>query len=131
LIQKKVSLPLFSLTRGPKKETIMLEFNLKRIATLKGLKETRAAAQNRGISYQVFNRMLRGKTFKATTEQLEALCLALCCTPNDLYEWKPGANAPENHPLDALRHAMPNLQEKIAQMSLEEIAALQKMMEGK
>ena len=103
----------------------MLEFNLKRIVALKGLKEARTACEDAGISAQVFRRMLEKKTFKATAEQLERLCLALKCTPNDIYQWTPSANAPENHPLEALKHAVPNLQTKIANMTVAEIAAME------
>ena len=107
----------------------MLEFNLKRIVTLKGLNESRTACKEAGISYGVFQRMYNSKSFKATTEQLEHVCLAMKCTPNDLYQWTPAENAPEAHPLEALKHAAPDLQTKIANMSLAEIATLQKLME--
>ncbi len=39
-----------------------------------------------GMSYQNFNRMINNETKSIRYETIEALCLLLDCTPNDLFE---------------------------------------------
>lgn len=38
-----------------------------------------------GMSYQNFNRMIRNETRAIRYENIEALCLLLDCTPNELF----------------------------------------------
>ena len=39
-----------------------------------------------GLSYQNFNRLVKGETSAIKFENLKALCDILECTPNDLFE---------------------------------------------
>ena len=38
-----------------------------------------------GMSYQNFNRMVNNQTRSVSYENIEAMCLLLNCTPNDLF----------------------------------------------
>lgn len=40
-----------------------------------------------GMSYQNFNRMINNETKSIQYENIEAMCLLLNCTPNDLFEF--------------------------------------------
>lgn len=40
-----------------------------------------------GMSYQNFNRMINNQTQSIKYTNLEALCVILECTPNDLFEY--------------------------------------------
>ncbi len=109
----------------------MLLFNLNRVVAIKGEKKSKAAILEAGVPYQTYLRMMKNKASFVTADILERLCLALKCTPNDLYQWIPSANAPENHPLEAMKYEGPDLHTKLASMSVAEIDALRKLMEGK
>ena len=39
-----------------------------------------------GMSYQNFNNMLNNRTRSIKYENIEAMCILLNCTPNDLFE---------------------------------------------
>lgn len=39
-----------------------------------------------GMSYQNFNNMINNETKSIRYENIEAMCLLLDCTPNDLFE---------------------------------------------
>ncbi len=40
-----------------------------------------------GMSYQNFSRMINNETKSIRYENIEAICLLLGCTPNDLFEF--------------------------------------------
>lgn len=51
-----------------------------------------------GMSYQNFNRMVNNETKSIRYDNIEALCLMLNCTPNDLFEFDfelPAKSAPK------------------------------------
>jgi DNA-binding Xre family transcriptional regulator len=108
----------------------MLAFNLKRLVELKGIAETKKLLINSGLGYQTVMRMLRNNTFVPTGEQLERICIALKCTPNDIYQWLPAKDAPTDLPLNGLKHNTATLQEKIKNMSMEQVIALEKLLEN-
>ena len=39
-----------------------------------------------GMSYQNFNKMINNQTISIQYENIEAMCLLLECTPNELFE---------------------------------------------
>jgi hypothetical protein len=59
---------------------------------------------NMGYSKSIAYRMSKNDTYNFTTKKLEQLCLALNCSPNDLFEYIPKKNnsIPQNHPLNNL-----------------------------
>lgn len=82
----------------------MLQLNLSRIIKQRGIARPNQFLRNHGFTAYTASRILTNKVSGLTNEQLELLCLALRCTPNDLYVWqKPSdGNIPQDHPLHAL-----------------------------
>jgi hypothetical protein len=61
---------------------------------------------------------------------MEKLCIALKCTPNDLFEWRAAADpvVAENHPLQALvRESVPPISEMIKDLPFEKLSELEAM----
>lgn len=83
----------------------MLFINLKRTMHLRGIENHYKMLLKLGIVPSTARAMLDGNTAQIKLDQLEQLCLALNCTPNDLIEWKPNENeaSAETHSLQALR----------------------------
>lgn len=70
---------------------------------------------------------LKGEMVLIKLEQLEKLCVALNCTPNDLLEWQPDAsqNVSETHSMNSLKKTperdLPKLLSEIPADKLEQI----------
>ena len=47
-----------------------------------------------GFAPATVRRFLRNEHWRMDFENIEKLCLALNCTPNDLFEWRPKENLP-------------------------------------
>ncbi len=58
-----------------------------------------------GFSRATASNLLNDRVIQVKVTQIETICRALNCTPNDLYEWKDDVGRPvsENHPLNALK----------------------------
>ena len=82
----------------------MLVFNLTRLLKIKGISNPTRFFMNMGYSKSIAYRMSKNDTYNFTTKKLEQLCLALNCSPNDLFEYIPKKNnsIPQNHPLNNL-----------------------------
>lgn len=72
--------------------------------SIRGIQNATAYMVNIGLAYPVTYRYLRHESKSISIKNIEKLCIALNCTPNDLFEWKPDADAvvPENHSLHQL-----------------------------
>ena len=85
----------------------MLVFNLTRLLKIKGISNPTRFFMNMGYSKSIAYRMSKNDTYNFTTNKLEQLCLALNCSPNDLFEYIPEKNSTitPSHPLNHLiRH---------------------------
>jgi DNA-binding Xre family transcriptional regulator len=82
----------------------MLRFNPHRIFALRGINSPTAFLVNLGFRYPQASKFLKGSYEMVKTRHVEKLCVALNCTPNDLYEWTPDAKTvlPESHSLNRL-----------------------------
>lgn len=83
----------------------MLSFNPKNILSIRGIEKTTAFLVARlGMDYSTASRFLKSKSRFVKVSDIEKLCIALNCTPNDLFEWKPDAEQvlPETHSIRAL-----------------------------
>mgnify|MGYP001413908712 CR=1 FL=1 len=82
----------------------MLKLNINTLAQARGIKNLTAHLMNFGFTYQPAFRLASGKTKSLPIHSIEKLCLALNCTPSDLFIFQPQANepVPENHPLKSL-----------------------------
>jgi DNA-binding Xre family transcriptional regulator len=83
----------------------MLYINLKRTMHLRGIENHYKTLTKLGIVPSTARAMLDGNTAQIKLDQLEHICLALNCTPNDLLEWQPDSDntVAESHSLQALR----------------------------
>jgi DNA-binding Xre family transcriptional regulator len=82
----------------------MLNFNPKNIFLLRGIEKTTGFLVKMGMSYPSASRYLKSKSQFVKIKDIEKLCVALNCTPNDLFEWKPDASVvlPKTHSLNKL-----------------------------
>lgn len=82
----------------------MLKLNINTLAQARGIKNLAAHLMNFGFTYQPAFRLASGKTKSLPFPTIEKLCLALNCTPSDLFIFQPQANEiiTENHPLKTL-----------------------------
>jgi hypothetical protein len=72
---------------------------------LRGIEKHYNFLLNLGFVPSTANNFLRDEVTLFRLEQLEKLCMALNCTPNDLLEWKPDANqaVAETHSMNNLK----------------------------
>ena len=106
----------------------MLALNLERILKLRGISEPFAWLSQNGFKNDSAHRILNNKVSHIKMEHLEKLCLLLNCTPNDLMEWKAGANEQQTkqHALAALiRNDDAHLHSFLKNASLEELGKVQ------
>ena len=82
----------------------MLTFSPKNIFLLRGIEKTTRFLVNLGMDYSTASRFLKSESQFVKIKDIEKLCIALNCSPNDLFEWKPDNKTilPETHSLNAL-----------------------------
>lgn len=82
----------------------MLTFKPKNIFLLRGIEKTTAFLVKLGMDPSTASRFLKSKSQFVKIKDIEKLCIALNCTPNDLFDWKPSNDTvlPETHSLHAL-----------------------------
>jgi DNA-binding Xre family transcriptional regulator len=87
----------------------MLVFNLSRIMALRGIEKPFAFLVKRGFYRTIASNLLNNRANNIKIAHLEALCRALNCTPNDLFEWKAVENdvLNESHSLNSLKRSKP------------------------
>lgn len=105
----------------------MLYLNVKRVMRLRGVDNHYELMMKLGFISSTARKFMNGEMVLIKLEQIEALCLALNCTPNDLLEWKPNAsqNVSENHSLNNLKRAgekdLPKLMNELSVDKLEKL----------
>lgn len=106
----------------------MLKLNVSRVFRLRGVENPARHLLKLGISRPTISRLLNNDKSWVSYAHLEKICTLLNCTPNDLFEWKPSADAnlPENHALYALRRSESgkSLKEFVKDLPLEEVEKL-------
>lgn len=82
----------------------MLSFNFTRIFQLKGISHPGPFLMKHGFKKTTAFRIAKNEAGTLVPSQIEKLCIILCCTPNDLMEWKPDSkhDVSENHPIRKL-----------------------------
>lgn len=83
----------------------MFVFNVKKVMRLRGVEHHQHFMAKLGIVPSSANNFLNGTATQIKFDQLERLCVALNCTPNDLLEWQPSADqmVAETHSLNNLK----------------------------
>ena len=84
----------------------MLKLNLKRVLRLKGIDDASVYLRKLGYHRTKAYNLINDKKSTIEFADLEYLCKALNCTPNDLLEWTPSKNdsdMPATHALHVIR----------------------------
>ncbi|MFN7119808.1 MAG: helix-turn-helix domain-containing protein [Saprospiraceae bacterium] len=106
----------------------MLYLNLKQIMNQRGIASPNQFLVKHGFTSYTASRILNNHLNGLSNEQLETLCVALRCTPNDLYVWqKPaGMNIPPDHPMHKLLPKKESLDmlQKLQELPLEKLDAI-------
>ncbi|MBS1793402.1 MAG: helix-turn-helix transcriptional regulator [Acidobacteria bacterium] len=85
----------------------MLIPNVQRMMRLRGIEKYYSFLTGLGFVPSTARDILKGVISALKFDQIEKLCLALNCTPNDLLDWQPGKKqaVAETHSLNALKRA--------------------------
>jgi DNA-binding Xre family transcriptional regulator len=111
----------------------MLFINLKRLFELRGIDKPYTFLRKNGFVAQTASSWSRGEVGYIRPKQLEKLCVALNCTPNDLFEWRadPKTVLPDTHALRTIiRDPAPKpISDMIRDVPVEKLAQLSEMIE--
>lgn len=106
----------------------MLYFNIARLMELRGIEKPYAFLVRNGFVSQTATNMINNRLGRITPEQMERMCLILNCTPNDLFDWRPGENSAvsENHALHTLKKEQtPSVAQMVKDLPVEKLSKLQ------
>jgi len=83
----------------------MLHLILSKAFKRKGITKGYRFLEDLGFNSNKASELNKDKTTVIRVDELEKLCHALWCTPNDLFGWQPDGKFPvvEGHPLNALK----------------------------
>ena len=104
-----------------------LQFDVQRMLKIRGVQTFAPFMKAAGISYKTALDMVAGRYGSIKWSQMEKLCLALNCTPNDLFKWKgDGSDLPANSELLKLirPETSPNIMDKLKGLSVEDAEKL-------
>lgn len=103
----------------------MLELNLVRALQLRGVRKHGRFLRDLGFAASSVQGFLHNTMTQIKYEQLEQLCIALNCTPNDLFDWQPDANRqiPATHALHGVTKK--NLAQMLADVPLEKFEQIE------
>jgi DNA-binding Xre family transcriptional regulator len=110
----------------------MLQLQISRVMRIRGIRNPYKFLRDLGISHTVVHRFLSGKSKGFKMDQLQKICLALYCTPNDLMDWDNTQSAlSEDHPIQQLnREEVSITLEDLRKLPLERMKDIQKMLEA-
>lgn len=112
----------------------MLKFNPKRIFKLRGIERMSGFLVKSGFTYAQATKFLRAGKPTLKISQIERLCIALNCTPNDLFEWKAGGDTvlPDGHSLNVLNRGEKtrNLQEMVKNIPSDKFTLIENLLSG-
>jgi len=111
----------------------MLIYNLRRILSLRGIDKPHAFLVKNGFSPSTASNMLAYYPVVFKVKALEKLCIALNCTPNDLFEWRASENSviTENHALRTLvKEKVSPIAEMVKDLSVEKLGELEAIING-
>ncbi len=110
----------------------MLILDIERICKEKGISNASIFLRGLGFHSKYITTIMRGKSTRMDYRQLEKLCLALHCTPGDLFAWHPdeGATVASNHPMQTLvRVNKPSIQDLLRNLPAHKIDELRGLVE--
>ena len=83
----------------------MMSINLNRIFKARGIEQPYKFLIKAGFVSFMAHKLKNNSVQHIRVEHIEKLCIALNCTPNDLFEWSPNDLLDDriNHPLQKIR----------------------------
>lgn len=86
---------------------IMIQLKVKKLLKLRGIDKPMKFLLENGFTYSVAYSIYNLRCNSISLNNVEKLCVALSCTPNDLLEYLPSKDSPlpDSHPLNKLKHA--------------------------
>lgn len=110
----------------------MLKFNPKNMFSLRGIQKTTGFLVNLGMDYSTASRFLKSKSRFVKVSDIEKLCVALNCTPNDLFIWTPDEKTvlPGGHSLNALNRdgKVKNLQQMVKDIPSDKLGRIEALL---
>ena len=108
----------------------MLTLNLSRIFKARAIHQPYKFLVTHGFVPFIAHKYKNSKVTQIRIDHIERLCIALNCTPNDLFEWFPD-NLLDNrldHPLHAIRQREKkvDINKQLAQMSLQKLEEVER-----
>lgn len=94
---------------------------------LRGIEKTTNFLVRLGYSYPTASKFLKSKSSFVKLRDIEKICLALNCTPNDLFDWQPDANTviSESHALHSLKkEKTPSVVQMVKDLPVEKLSKL-------
>jgi len=111
----------------------MLKLNLDHILKARGIEKSFTYMTKLGFTNIMAHKFKTGNYNRPPLKHIEKLCIALHCTPNDLFEWSPDPQSgiPADHPMQNLKrdNASASLASIIRTMPLDQINEIQKIIE--
>lgn len=110
----------------------MLIFNPRRMFGLRGIERPNNFLVRNGFTSMIASRLLAAGLANIKVSNMGRLCELLNCTPNDLFDWRPSADAalPDNHALKALvRNEARPLADLLKDLPAEKLADLHLMID--
>jgi DNA-binding Xre family transcriptional regulator len=110
----------------------MLNLDIPRICAEKGIANPKKFLMGLGFFPNAAAAMIQHKRVRIDRDQVEKICIALRCTPNDLFSWQPGKDAQidPGHPMRALiREQRASIPEMLQVMTPEQIEDFRRLME--
>ncbi len=112
----------------------MLKFNPKRILGLRGIGKPVGFLVRMGFDYPQASRFLKAASPSVKIKHIEQLCIALNCTPNDLFEWKSDGEKilADGHSLNVLNRGegTKNLQEMVKDVPSDKLALIEDLLDA-
>ncbi|MGC2236989.1 MAG: helix-turn-helix transcriptional regulator [Pyrinomonadaceae bacterium] len=112
----------------------MLKFNPKRVFALRGVEKKSGFLVRLGFTYPQATKFLKAGKPTIKVSHIEQLCVALNCTPNDLFEWKTDQNTilPGGHSLNALNRGeeVKNLQQMVKDVPSDKLALIENLLDA-
>lgn len=109
----------------------MLKYNIGRILKARGIDRPFGYLTNEGFSKSFASRIRDNRVNQLQNKDIEKLCLALGCTPNDLFDWTPDGRTEryKDHPMQQLNREGKeiDLNETLSSIPVDKLEAVQKL----
>jgi DNA-binding Xre family transcriptional regulator len=112
----------------------MLTINLNRIFKARGIEQPYKFLIKQGFVSFMAHKLKNNKVRQIRIDHIEKLCVALNCTPNDLFEWAPADLLDDriNHPLQKIRSRTKKIElsKLLANIPLERLEEIETMLKA-